>query len=661
MKYKIKIGSVEFIAEVEPVAEESVEEPVVDEPVEQTETIATESEDVRPKEFASSMIHVTLGEDPVENRDMLNHFLAQGDVIIDYPGDYYVEPGVIVDSVHLDLGGSRLVSSKMAYGGALIIMRGLSPKVSNGQLSGLYSAAKGEEGYIHVEYPDENGYQIPIDSTIKFPIGGFSNAVIDNVKIDHCAGYAIAPGGENQLEEHYKCRSRAASTVQRPLSGHNTFALHDGYPWITARHGIAYGYNVSEAKILYDFLDDDDEHISSAVGVPGEPILKPCGASIVRVYTTIEPFVQFVLDEYIYDNTLRISNCDFWCNQRLAVANLPGDSLIENCRSWSNGYPREDHTGIGWDNDTSGFIDVEDVQTPYLEIINCTSEHENLGIASRAYILDVADCKSPIQIYGGWEANIKRCVGRICHTKSDCNTVIRVEDSVLKGMHGAKIGPHFELEGCAIELCSALNQIDNFACVIGDDYVRSVCIYLDGVVRGSITGKDGWFELATKETSNLRIRLNEDEEFKTRSAVDDCWGLDSNVLVLPGGHTIHDSRFVINKSVPYPPHGASAAASAFFGTYKDCEFEIHSDEPFVSNALWFDRPIELTFTGCQFWASSTTALIKGAASKGLPEGSILRFQDCILNGAPMSDYDAKQFAMHDIAGVDIKEVDNVIT
>ena len=240
-------------------------------------------------------------------------------------------------------------------------------------------------------------------------------------------------------------------------------------------------------------------------------------------------------------------------------------------------------------------MDVEDVQTPYLTVINCSSADENLGIASRAYRLRTEGCHAPVCVYGGWRAEVYDHVGRVCHARDDCPTGIYVEHSVIKDMWAAHIGPDYVLKDCSVELCSALNRIGNFTCVIGDDYVRSVCVYLNGVVRGTILGKDGWFELGPQQGSSLRIRLEEDQDLWIRAAVSDSWGLDSNILVLPAGHTVHDSTFVLGAPMMYAPSGAAAARAAFGGAYEDYRFEVAVDEPFTARALWFDAPIELRF------------------------------------------------------------------
>lgn len=640
-KYKIKIGSIEFIAEVEPMEEPAEEitevEPIAETPVE--EPVEIEPVEEPSEEIAVDyVLLVHLGEDPIENRDVLNRALLRGDVTIDDPGVYPIAPGVVIDGRTLDLGGAQLIGSVTPlYNGAYIELRGQSPRIRNGRFSGHYSAAPGEPGYNRVEF-----YGIGIETAIGLPIGCFTDALIEGMTFDHVSGYVICPRGTP--------RNRRAAAKSPTANGWQRFTLTPGCPLIAARHGIDYGTFISSEPVLYAFHAADGAVIETCHGIPGEAISVPDGAVEVGVLTSGN-YVQYVLDEYEYDNSLTIDGCIFKCNQRLGIANLPGISVVRDCISISNGYPREDHTGITWDCSTTGFLDIEDVQSPELTVIRCTSENENLGIASRAYELLVDECRCPVSVYGGWNANIYDHVGRVGHSSDDVKTEIMVYESNLQGMSGAHIGPNFVLTNSTIDLSSALNKIKGFNCVIGEDYVRSGCIYLDDVVVGTISGKDGWFELATKEGSDLLIRVEADE-LAVRAAVSDCWGLDSNLLVLPNGHTIHKSRFVLDTPRMYKPMGPSTATAAFDGVYDGCKFEVTTDAPFTARAVRFDAPITLVFRECDFGIDDGLTLIKGPQN-GLIKGTTIRFESCTLNGRLMTQESANRIVAHDLTGIGV--------
>ena len=333
--------------------------------------------------------------DGIANTELLNSLLLEKDVTLE-TGDYPVAPGILIEGHTLDLNGSHLTSTELRFTGALIGLQGDSPCIKNGWLSGLYSAAPKEEGYVKFEG----------ESAIRFAQGGFTNAVIKDLKINNFCGFSVVPGASSQLVKAMSVRH--ISPVNEPEGGEYIVAtLSEDYPYVTARHAIGYKYYISDEPIRYTFVDSNGSTIETKYGIPGEAILKPEGTAAVHVHTTIETYMQYGLFEYKYDNSILIENCDFYCNQRLAIANLPGFSRVINCRSRSNGYPREDHTGIVWDDSTSGFVDIEDNQSPYFYMENCSSENENAGILSRAYTLEVIDSPTvKTSLRKGWTARI---------------------------------------------------------------------------------------------------------------------------------------------------------------------------------------------------------------------------------------------------------------
>ena len=651
MKYKITIGVFEFEADIspiientdepevvkkEPAAEPDLEEPI-DEPITEPEEPFNEPmTELDPEEPFDEPITVMLGDDPEKNRDILNEALEQGDVAVDNTGEFRIAPGVIVNGRTLDLKGSVLIGSvEPLYGGAYIELRGQSPCIRNGSFAGHYTAAPGEAGYNHVEYDG-----LGIETAVGLPIGDFSDALIEGVTFEHVSGYVICPRGDSSAVRH-------VSAMTSEDDGWQRYALTPGYPLITARHGIGYGYQISTGPVRYRFYTEDGDLIGEASGIPGEAVSVPDGAVEVLVLTSGE-YVRYALDEYKYDNRLTIDGCTFRCNQRLGIANLPGASVVRDCVSVSNGYPREDHTGIMWDSSTTGFMDIEDVQSPRLMVINCTSANENLGVASRAYELIVKGGNVPVCVYGGWTVDVYNHVGRVTHAGDSVKARISVHESDLREMGAAQIGPNFETVNSKIELCSALNRIRDFNCLIGEDYVRSVCVYLNDVVVGRISGRDGWFELGTKGGSELYIDVSVDDTSGVRAAVSDCWGLDSNLLVIPNGHVINECRFRLAEPRAYRQWITGIVADGFCGAYEDCDFKVTVDEPFRATAAWMDKPVELKFRRCRFSVEDGLAL-----TKGFKAGSVIRFEDCTLNSEPITQEDIERIAAHDPTGIKV--------
>lgn len=364
--------------------------------------------DAAGSKFTSSGDLVELSAtDGAANTAKINALLEVGDVVL-ATGEYPVAPGILVDSRMLDLNGSHLTSTELRFTGALIGLQGVSPCVKNGWLSGLYYAAPGEEGYVRFEG----------ESAIRFKSGGITNATIKDLKINNFCGFSVVPGASSQLVKTMSIKHN--SPVNEPENGEFIVSvLSSDYPYVTARHSIGYKYYISDEQVRYTFVDSNGSTIVVKYGIPGEAILKPEGTAAVYVHTTIETYVQYGLYEYKYDNSLRIENCDFYCNQRLAIANLPGFSEVVNCRSRSNGYPREDHTNITWDDSTTGFIDIEDVQTPRMLVDKCSSSNENLGIASRVFDLTVTDSPDvKTGLHQGWTANIVNS-GMVSYSAAD--------------------------------------------------------------------------------------------------------------------------------------------------------------------------------------------------------------------------------------------------
>ena len=357
------------------------------------------------------------------NTQLINDALKLHNVKL-LAGTYPFAPGVVVNGRILDLCGSHLISTKRFYSGTYIVLCGVSPCIRNGILSGLYVAAPGEEGYRQFEG----------ECAIGLPVGGYTNAIIEDITLDHWCGAGVGSSGSNLLDEAASVRHTTPYTA--PDDGWFRFDLTDGFRYITARHAIGYNYFISESNVIYHFVNRFGDVICEASGIPGEPIERPTDAVAVIAKTDLPTYVRYGLFEYLYDNTVSIMRCKFICNQRLGIANLAGDSLVKDCISRSNGFPREDHTGIShWDSSTSGFIDIEDIQTPRLTIDNCSSENENLNIASRAYYLTVINSpKLTATAYDGWHVKarnsgkIKMLFSAIKHATLDTDG--EVDDTV---------------------------------------------------------------------------------------------------------------------------------------------------------------------------------------------------------------------------------------
>lgn len=362
-----------------------------DEAQESTETPAEEAED-EDQITISYPILVSLSPLPdagKENHRILQNALDAGDVRL-VEGEYVIDPGIDIDGVTLDLNGSHLKSSKLRDNGALFYMLGELPAIMNGRLSGNYSAAPGEDGYCYWE----------AESAIRLVHGGCGDVIIRNVKFDHWCGYAVCGDPALRLGD---CVDRRVVMYPENAAAAKITDIDPEYKYVTARHAIGYNYQISDESIKYEF-ETFAGTTCAVVGVPGKSILIPKDTTTIRVTTHKNPnAVPYGVFFYKHNNNVIIEDCEFWCNQHLGIANLIGYSEVMNCKSWSNGYPREDHKDVRWECSTSGFMDIEDIQTPRLSINGCSSKDENLGVASRAYELFVSNSPDlKVRIYGGW-------------------------------------------------------------------------------------------------------------------------------------------------------------------------------------------------------------------------------------------------------------------
>ena len=601
-------------------------------PMEQNENMPSEE----TSSDESSDIELSL-EDGEFNRDLLNSFLAKGNVHLKL-GIYPMAPGLIIDGVTLDMNGSEFISTEARFSGGLIKMTGNSPALLNGRLSGLYSVARGEPGYT--EWKQE--------SAVRLPIGGYSDAKILGCTFDHWHGYAVCTDGS--VDDDYCIRHFGPKKPDEP--NRCIFLLTgdaEKFRYISARHAVEYNYFISDRTIVYEFYDKDGGFISSDSGIPGQTIEKPKGSAKVIVTTYLGEYKRYGLFEYAYDNSVRIENCYFWCNARLGIANLGGYSEVISCISESNGYPCIEHAGMTRDSSTSGFMDIEDIQTPILVVSNCVSKNENLGIASRAYMMDVSNCNCSIVVYGGWRVNVSDHNGRVCCNTETVMTDISVQNSYMKNMWMAKIGPNMHILNCTLELCDALNYLPGFEAIV-DANTQAVPVNFNGIVKGRVTGDhDVTLKLATKPGSDLRIELPADGLFGIRAADDDCFGIRSNALILPNGRTLTECVFLMTDDRYYRMYVPELVSTAFSGIYSDCVFaNTAADVIFKAPAAWMGNPIKVIFENCRF-------ILDGAFlyDEKLKEGSEIEFIGCTIDGKPIDEAEAKLLVSRDTSKVHI--------
>lgn len=291
---------------------------------------------------------------------------------------------------------------------------------------------------------------------------GYTNATIENLDLHNCWGYAICERGTSPsaiIGAVVNDEDMVSSTSSSNIGGEIT-QVDGGYQfvsddfWFNSIHvnlqtnlkppytrmcvhnGFAYFRYVSDKPVEYTFKDYTGATIEAISEAPGIPILIPEGASLVSIkvfWATGNDSWHHYLNqsgEVVYNKVglrllgdyeggLTVRGCKTHHNASLGmVGAATGKTVAENCESWKQGMPydiateadmadRAQTTVVGTVGNTVGFIDIEDVPSPSVELNNCHS-HDDVHFALLgAYKAKVTNCTGKeVLIYGGWNAEI---------------------------------------------------------------------------------------------------------------------------------------------------------------------------------------------------------------------------------------------------------------
>lgn len=410
---------------------------------------------------------VNTSEIGLQNANVLQEALNRGGTVTLYPGEYPLEPLIVtVDSCTLDMNGSTLTSTVEKYsGGGLINLRGNDPVIKNGELAGIY-----DEHNVDESQADESGVIWERESLVSLTPSGYSNAVVENMKLHNCWGYAICERG-TPFRATWSAKidddNMDCDTTANNVGGKIT-ATDSGYEYVTRDFSLtdipsAFRQNlqppykricaqfagyfriISDKKIEYTFKDTDGTVIGTPISeVPGMPVEIPEGAETASIkafwnegneawkhwydsdgvlhYRAIG---LWFMDDFV--GGLTVKDCHTYNNYSLGMVGAgTGKTTAQNCVSWGNGRIYDDETYK--DRGTAGFIDIEDTPSAYVELDHCYSHDENHFAMLGAYNAKVTNCSGKdVIIYCGWGADIS--------TDADATVTSETGEAVEAGVY----------------------------------------------------------------------------------------------------------------------------------------------------------------------------------------------------------------------------------
>lgn len=644
-----------------------------------------------------------LTRDGTQNATLLQNALDTYSNVKLITGSYPLDPlAVTVDSGMLDMNGSILTSTSEKYsGGGLINLRGTNPTIKNGELAGLY------------DEPDQAGSTSVVwerESLVSLTPCGYSNAVVENMKLHNCWGYAICERGTAKRatwkalinDDNMDC-----DTTANYVGGKIT-KVHGGYEYVSrdfdlvnipeafrenlqppyqriCAHYAGYFRIISDKKIEYSFKNSDGETIGEPVlEVPGMPVKIPEGAKTATIKafwadgnekwhhyvnegTTVYQYIGlwFMKD---WEGGLSVKNCQTYHNYSLGMVGAStGKTSAQNCVSWGNGKPYDGATDTV--RSTTGFIDIEDIPSPFIELDHCYSNDETHFAMLGAYNTKVANCSGKdVIIYCGWGADISTDEGAFVMDKSgvpvaagvytsgvgtssaSVTTPVSVSNcrmgSFNSGVHAPAnvVGEKCVFEQLGRRIFISANSKDNFDgfkvgknifkynfsmanVMFGDisgDWDAEISVHFDGSSMPSIGYLFGSGKFATDVNTTLFINATCDSGPAMAAApikvTGNCYGLRSNVAILPNGNAIVNSTF--NTDFPLPFTGLTVSS----GTFDTCTFNTEHGS--------FVRPINqhvtsgsLTFKNCTIH-NAKNFLLGATGTIGWTSGVVLTFENC---------------------------------
>ena len=530
--------------------------------------------------------------DAQANTDAVTEAIATHGHVILKAGDYPVKPGIVIESGKLDMNGSRFYTVDYKSSTPLVYLKGEAPEICNGELEGSYDLADTEAGYAFFE-----------GESLICP-QGVNDAYIHNMDLHNNWGYCILPG-EDVERVYVETATKVGNNDYRFVSA--SFKIPEGFKYVTAAGGVGYNYIISSSPVKYHFYDEGGKEITIVAGIPRERRAIPNGAKTVAFETTLdsETFVTYYAYFTNYTEALTVTDCKFHNFHSLGMANMPGPTIVTRCSFVDGGRPRSDAPFTT--RATTGGIDIEDVQTPVFVMSDCFSKDCLKILMFGGYKGTITNCIGDnLGVYRGWQCDITNCnvnnlytMGGYC--RISLNGVhaneIGIKPENAKDVRG-NISTNFIPTG---NERTVFSSFDNFVVKMSDHSSThgKLSGKLNGTVRSISTSGIRWNGFSSKKGSRVVIDStllpkSNGNYYGALSVDGETYGLESSIVFMPKGNTIHDSTF----NIAFPTSAYSSIDGEFDGAYDNCVFNLTGSAYFRRFIGTLTKPIALTFKNC---------------------------------------------------------------
>lgn len=162
-----------------------------------------------------------------------------------------------------------------------------------------------------------------------------------------------------------------------------------------------------------------------------------------------------------------------------------------------------------------------------------------------------------------------------------------------------------------------------FGDIIGD-WDAELNVHFDGTYAPTVSYllSQGKLETAANTSLGVNFTCEEGPSYASNpiKVTGDCYGLRSNVPILPNGHTIFDSTFYTDLKLPFAWLDVSS------GTFDTCTFNTEKAS-FISPISQSVTSCDLTFANCTIY-NANNFLFGATGNAGWEDGVVLTFKNC---------------------------------
>lgn len=594
-------------------------------------------------------------------------------------GEYPLYPGVDVNNCTLDLNGSIIYTVSRQHVGPLLTMSGENPAIINGEISGSYDTPYEVDSTLFEK-----------ESLIAPKEYQYHYGLIQNLDLHNCWGYALSGSGgvdnwilttyidaavyDGKDERGYHQHIVTFDSLDKKWTGSvREFAsAFKDRKYVVCTGGYGYVRIISDAKIRYRFYDKDGELIHTTEELPLIPVKKPDNATKfdVTVYgkyskypNVNSEFQHFRLCLCDYPPMmLTVRGCTIHNNSSLGSAGGSGYLMFYDIDSYENyklRHSAEDNPRGKYG--TTGFLDIEDIATPFLYMENCHSHDEKCLAMDGAYISQFVNCSGSTQAYRGWTMDVKNHVGRVGALTENVIKEVNIVNADMRnavGLNANKINPRMTTtKDITSGIFDYMPYYDDFKCYANysnttyrwdqDDMAPNGSLFVNGAETDGfrLQLKVADVNPYTGKKSNFVYRQTLAEGVGTNggtfmTVVGDCYNIDSNVMFCPNGYNFTNCKFELRDDAAIYASNSESAVNKSSGTYTDCVFDCYVVPYRFRNTIIVTNQINLTFNNCIIDLHNVT-LFK--AKRFDVEPNIV-FNNCVINGKQSSEYTAAELS-----------------